>query len=352
VARSTAQRRPRSVQIRSEEEAWALLEQLATNDDFDANILPVIKQWAKVEYTFWIDGQNAVLTAPVMRAMLDLQDGINRAFIFINEGTTNLRSLSEEERKSYEAVFKIKRGSSKIDVDLQELCKEFGKQALEKMTGKQIATVIVAFALLFGGNSYWKAWLEHQKDLTVAEANNDQIKELLTAQKYADEADLKKFELMNATIQAALGNRALIEASDEGRKGALKAAARVDGMKVAGATISPEIAKPMARSARTTSEQDTVTNQYDVIRVDTEIDDGFRVRLRDTHTGEEFFASVRERMLSLKDRDLIQQGEWKKKPIEARLLVTRRRGEIVEARVAEVLRVVGLDGGHELAEND
>lgn len=334
--------------VESEDEAWRLLALFANGEDDQAPFLPKFGKWPKAEFTFWIDGGNAVLTAPVMEAMLEFQSSINRAFMLAAEGSTNLRGLSEEERSDFEALFKIKRGSSKVEVDLQELCKEFIKTAVGKLSGRQITVLILSFALLFGGEAYWKAWLEHQKDITVAETQNQQTKELLASQHFATEADLKKMQIMHDTVVAALGNRAIVEASNESRKSVLKAAARVRNTQVAGQTLPPEIAKPMARSARSVSELDSRTGEFDVLRVDTNVTDGFRVRLRDRSDGTEFFASVRDRLLSENDRSLIQRGEWEKKPIAAQVHITKRRGEIVAARIGMVSGVVG----DELADND
>ncbi len=336
-------RRPdfETLPVESEDEAWRLLALFAEGDDHQRPFIPKLGKWPRADFTFWIDGGNAVLTAPVMEAMLEFQSSINRAFMLAAEGSTNLRGLSEDERSSFEALFKIRRGSSKIEVDLQDLSKEFIKTAVGKLSGRQITVIILAFVLLFGGVAYWKAWLEHQKDITLAETQNQQTKELLASQKFASEIDLKKMEIMHDTVVAVLGSRAIVEASNDSRKSVLKAAARVRDTQVAGQSLPPEVAKPMARSARSVSELDSRTGEFDVLRVDTNVSDGFRVRLRDRSDGVEFFASVRDRLLSENDRKLIQRGEWEKKPIVAQVHITKRRGEIVAARIGDVSGVVG-----------
>lgn len=340
MAKRAARTLPR-VTIRTEDEAWELLERLTQPNSDLAAFLPVIKSWPTMEFAFSLDSRSLALTAPIMRAMLDYQSSINRAFLIVTEGTSNLRSLSEEERQQFEAIFKVKKGSTKLDINLQELCEKLGKEALGKLTGNQITIIVIAFALLWAGDSYWRAWLETHKDISVAESSNENTKQLLEAQKFASENDLKKFELMNKTILAAMGNHDFVKASDEGRQSVLKAASQVKGTRVAGVSIPPNVARPMVRNARTDAEETVVTREYDVVRVDTEVEDGFRVRLRDRTTNEEFFASVRDIMLSANDRTMIQNGEWSKKPIEARLIIVRRRGTIARATVAEVIRVVG-----------
>lgn len=331
------------LRINSEDEAWALLERLRSSDFQNSDILPVFGSWPKMEFSFWVGSKNIALTAPIMEAMLEYQKSINRAFLLVAEGTTNLRSLSEEERTAYEAIFVVKRGSTKFDIDLQELLKEFIQLSVGRLSAKQITIMILAFALLYAGGSYWKAWLETQKEITIAESNNAQTRQILDNQRFATEADLRKMELMNQAVMAAMGNRELIDASDEGRKGVLKAASKVQDSEIAGVRVPPEAARPMARKSRTSAEIETATDAFEVIRVDTDVPDGFRVRLKNVKNGEMFFASVRDRLISENDRKLIQRGEWEKKPIVARVRITRHRGEVAAARVDEVMNVLGED---------
>ena len=329
--------------INSEDDAWALLERIRSNDYRESDILPVFGSWAKMEFSFWIGSKKIALTAPIMEAMLEYQKSINRAFLLVAEGTSNLRSLSEEERVTYEAIFIVSHGSTKFDIDLQELLKEFVKLSVGRLSAKQITIVILAFSLLYAGNIYWRAWLETQKEITISETSSAQTRQILDNQRFATEADLRKMELMNQAVFAAMGNREMIDASDEGRKGILKAASKVQDSEIAGIHVPPEIARPMARKSRTSAEVATTTDAFEVIRVDTDVPDGFRVRLRNVESGEMFFASVRDRLLSENDRRLIQRGEWQKKAIIARVRITRHRGEVAAARVDEVINVVGDD---------
>lgn len=329
------------IRINSEEEAWQLLERIRANDFQNVELMPTFGSWAKMQFKFWVDSKNVALTAPVMEAMLEYQKSINRAFMLITEGTTNLRSLSEEERAAYEAIFIVRKGSTKLDIDLQELAKEFVKLAAGKLSGTHITIIALAFALLYAGNSYWKAWLETQKEITISETSSKQTKQILDNQRFAEEADLKKMELMGQAVQAAMGNRGIIDASNDARKSLVRAASKVNETEIAGKLLPPDIARPLARSSRTSADLEAITESFEVVRVDTDVHDGFRVRLRNTKTNELFFASVREVVSSENDRKLIQQGEWSKKPIVARIHLTRRRGQVASARIDEVIRVEG-----------
>jgi hypothetical protein len=331
------------IRIDSEEDAWNLLDRIRSSDFQNVELLPTFGSWATMEFKFWVGGKSVALTAPVMEAMLEYQKSINRAFMLVGEGTSNLRSLSEEERSTYEALFVIRKGSTKLDINLQELLKEFVKMSVGKLNGTNITIIIVAFALLYAGDSYWKAWLETQKEITISETSSSQTKQILDNQKFAEESDLKKMELMNQAVMAAMGNRGIIDASNDARKSVVRAASKVQDTEIAGKQLPPEVAKPLARSSRTSADLETLTDSFEIVRVDTDVPNGFRVRLKSTTTQESFFASVREVISSENDRKLIQRGEWERKSIIARIHLTRRRGEVASARIDEVLRVEGDD---------
>lgn len=328
------------VPISNEDEAWAFLELLhRTNFDEDT-LLPHITHWPRFHFKFWIEGSSLVLTPPVMQAMLDYQTSVNRAFMLVLENTTLLKGLSEEERQQFEIVFRVKKGSTDLSFNAQELIEKFMETAVGKLTGKQIAVIVIAFALLYTGYSCWSAYLEVQKEEAKAEASNKQMQDVLAAQRFASETDLKRMKMMADALASAHGNHALLEASEEGKKSVVKAASKVQDTEIGGKRLPPEVARRMSRAAPSAPVRKVVTAEYEVLRVDTDVPDGFRVRLQNTQSGQTVFASLRDAVVSENDRELIRRGEWEKKPIVATVQETWRRGNLASARVEQVLSVV------------
>ncbi|TCP93738.1 hypothetical protein C8J42_101189 [Sphingomonas sp. PP-CE-1A-559] len=328
------------VPIHNEDEAWALLEDLHSRDFSDDSRLPVITQWPRFHFKFWIAGSQLVLTQPVMQAMVDYQTSVNRAFMLLLENTPVLTGLSEEERKEFEVVFAVKRGSTDLSFNAQELIEKFMEKAVGKLSGKQITVMVIAFAVLFAGYSGWNTYLEHQNEVAKAETASQSMKDVLAAQKFADETDLKRMRILADALTAAHGSHALIEASDEGKKGIVRAAAKVQNTEIGGKMLPPEVARRMARAAPSAPVKKMVVAEYDVLRVDTDVPDGFRVRLKNTKTNQLVFASLRDALVSEEDRALIRRGEWEKKPIIAKVQETWRRGNLASARVEQVIDVV------------
>lgn len=326
----------RDIVIRSEDEAWDLLQRVEAGEFGDQAIVPRFDGWPATEITFWLGTEHETLTAPMMEALLDVQNGLYRSYMLIEEGTTNLRSLSNEQRRELEVRFQVGEGCTKLLPDLEGVAEKFAEAAVKHMSGTQITVVILVFILAVASHAYLRTWLENRTKKAEREASNDQVRQLLAAQKYASEADERKTELMMGAIERAMGTRALVDASDEGRQGLLRAASRVDSTEVADVEIAPAVAKRVARNARSETEYERIEGRYRVVRVDANPDDGYRVRLEDVDTEQTFFANVRDALASQQDKATIADAEWGKFPIFAQIETAKRRGEIVAATVIAV----------------
>lgn len=277
----------------------------------------------------------------MMEGLLDVQESIYRAFLLLEEDTSNLRHLSEYYREKFEVSFKINSGSTEADPDWPAVAKSFVETVSKKITGKQ-ATVIILIALLsFAGYSSWTAYLDHKAEIAQSETSNRQMADLLESQKKSDENDLKRMELLRDILAENDAAEAIVDASDDAKEGVIRSAKRVDSTEVAGVEISPEAARKMSRIPRAENKAESISGQFTILRNDTTLEEGFRVRLRNVETDEEFFATLRDRAVAPEDRDVIAAAEWNKEPIDAIIAVTRRRGVITKAQIISAQRVGG-----------
>lgn len=327
--------------IRSEIDAWDLL-RLVTSDDFeDKAVLPEFVGWPTLKIKYWRDGGQRKLTAPMMEGLLDIQEAIYRAFLLLEEDTSNLRHLSEYYREKHEIAFKINSGSTEADPNWPSVAKDFVATVSSKISGTQ-ATVIILVAMLgFGGYSAWSVYLDHKAEMAQQESSNKQVVDLLEANKLADEADLKRMEFFSQIIARYDTAEAISEASDDAKEGVIRSAKRVDSTEVAGIEIQPEAARRMSRIPKAESKAENISGDFVILRNDTTVDEGFRVRLRNLETEEEFFATLRDRTVAPEDRDIIAAAEWNKEPISAVVAITRRRGAIIRAQIVSAQRVGG-----------
>ena len=319
--------------IRSEEDAWALLELVSDESFEDKEVIPEFEGWPDLTFKYWRDGENRTLTAPMMEGLLDVQEAIYRAFLLVEQDTSNLRFLSDRQRETYELPFKIKSGSTEAKPDWNQIFKEFAQSAAKNMSGKQVTIVILAAVLTYGGSSAWAEYLDHKSQVAQAEASNRQVEQALEAYRASDEADLRRMELLRDIAASDRTTEALIETSEDAKDGIVRSAKRVDSTKVAGVEIPPGVAKRLARAPKAEIHNERTSSNFLILRNDATVDSGFRVRLRNLDTDEEFFATLRDRTIAPQDREIIQQAEWEKIPIRATVAIQRRRGEIVRAQI-------------------
>lgn len=330
-------------EIRSEEDAWDLLRRIDEGEFQDRAIIPKFIGWPKLEIKFWVDSDQRVLTGPMMEGLLSFQASINRAFLLIEEDTTNLRSLSEEDRKREEVRFKIKSGSTGVDPDLISVIKEFVKSAGANMSGREVTVAIIAVALLWASVAAWRAWLDYKAKTAQDDTSSANIKEILNASRVATEADVEKMALMTRAVESALNSRALIETGDEGKWGIIRAASKVDNTTVAGVEVPPETARRLVRNPRTNPSRQQLTSTFRVVRTDPEYPQGFRVKIRDEKTDEEFFAGLRDALISEEDRNIIMNAEWEHTSFHATIAILRHRGEVTSAEIVAVSRDDGSE---------
>lgn len=322
--------------IQTEEEAWSLIQSVLSGDFGDKPVIPTFDGWPSQEIIFWLDDEHEVLTAPMLEALLDYQAGIYRAFMLVVEDTTNLRKLSDEYRRKYEIRFQVGQGCTKLIPDFTSVLEKFATAAAGNMTGSQITIAILGVALMFFGNSAWKAWLDGRTKKAAEESKSDSTKEMLGALHFASEQDTVRTTLLIGALEKCFGNRALVDASEEGKHGVLRAAARMDSTEVADVEIEPNVARKIARNGRTEPEMDIEIGNFIVLRNDANPDTPFKVKVRNLSTDEEFSAGIRDALVAGNDRQVISEAEWTHSAFWARIEVLRRRGEISEATIVEV----------------
>jgi hypothetical protein len=307
-------------------------------------VLPEFVGWPDIKIKFWRDSEERVLTAPMMNGLLEVQESIYRAFMLIEEDTSSLRHLSDYYREKFELKFTINSGSTEAQPKWHEIAAQFVSSVSGKISGRQATLIILGAMLLYAGNDSWSDYLASKAEIAKNQTQNQQMISLLDSHKQATELQREQTALLRDVLEQTDRGRALLDAADEGKEGVLKTAKRVDATQIGGASIEPEAAKRMARVPRAPNFAENVTGVFEIQRNDTTLADGFRVRLRDLATEEEFFATLRDRLVAPQDRDLIARAEWEKRPIRATIAITRRRGEVVKAQIvsAEEYDTAGL----------
>jgi hypothetical protein len=161
------------ITITDEDAAWVYIKE-ALEGKYDSDVVELnFDKWPLFHINVKGDRYNSTMTTSLMRSLVDLQGHLNRVYAEVVYGKS-AKSLTTEERNALEIVFKIEEGSSNVVADLSGFFVELGKNAMEKMTGKQVVTVVLGVAALWGSASSYEAYLQGQQKSTEEE-NRHQI---------------------------------------------------------------------------------------------------------------------------------------------------------------------------------
>ena len=159
--------------VRSEEEAAQYFEQALAGVFDNRSVLIKFDGWPKLDIDIEGERYHSSLPTGVLKALIDYQAGINRAYASIAYGKT-AKSMTEEDRKEIELVFDVKEGSTDTETELWGALNSLGARAIERMTGKQLVTTILGAAFLASFTYASVHWMDTQAAIQ-ADANKQQM---------------------------------------------------------------------------------------------------------------------------------------------------------------------------------
>lgn len=320
-----------SIRIRSEDEAWEVLNGLVQGQ-IKIDSIDEIELGDWVKSTLYIPEQryDSALNAYMMRGWIDAQAAIYRSYALVKHGEANGRLLTDAEKEDLELIIKVKSGSSDQEAQLMDVIKEVLIGAVDKMDPTTLAIVIVSLALIWAGQSTMRNWLSNRKEERLAESNNKtMIKALETIQTVAA-GDKDKQAIIQKAIEQQPVLQALKAEADDAKQSLVRHASQTDAV-VNGISVPAGAASALTRSNRTSSEEARKDGVYYIRKVDSTVPDGFRVHVEEVNTAESFQASVQEVMSSIEDRQVIQDAEWNKVPVSLQINAKVKKGQVLEA---------------------
>lgn len=330
----------RKVSVESEAEAWRIIEALLEGREVEVKPRVAIAKWARFHAVFWLGDANGLITPSVMEGLLEVQKAIFRARGVLIEENDDLRTLSAEDRRAYEIKVRVKKGSTDVSFDINEIASQLGHDLIGKMTPEQVFIAVITLILVYGGVSFWRGWIEKRREEIRTKAESEKLQKVLDGQRYATDVDLKRFEMLAKLQEKLIEGASIIDATEAGRIGILKSAAVADRSNIGGVQLSPEEAKYLAKGAGHSEEKSRLEGEFRILRVDSSTEDGFKVLLHHIETGQEFWARLRDALLSETERKVVQEGEWKKRPIRAAVSITTKNHQIISAVIESAQSVI------------
>lgn len=190
-------------------------------DDFD------FRDWPQVHVHIPHPEVSSSITPPFMEAFLELQKQIYQLAAQASAGVADTSQLPEVIKAQLQISVLVTEGSSNLTVKLDEVLIKLGKQMVGKMTGKQLAIVLVCVAALVGSDWAFTAWLEQQKTIKIEELKSKDHVEALKALTLASSGQVEALKKITDILekQGEIGSRA-IDAVTATNDALLKAASK------------------------------------------------------------------------------------------------------------------------------
>ncbi|SDB03313.1 hypothetical protein SAMN05660653_00144 [Desulfonatronum thiosulfatophilum] len=322
---------PDQLIIRSEEDAYSVLQRHIDGSIDLEDVSIQFEGWPRLEVTLCGEKYRQSITPTMMKSFLEFQSEIYRSYSFIIYESYNIRLLSKEERDKLEIIVKVVGGSSIYDINFQEIIEKFLGKGIEKMDSKQITLIVITLAVLFFGNSAFRTYLDHRKNVRIAEVRSDEQREHLQALQFLSEQETERSRII-ASIAAENDQVRDIQHFAYDAHGALvKSIAPASNGKIQGIEIDPETAEILTANARKHAEETRLDGTYKILRVDTSDPTEFKVRIQDTTSGQLIDAILQDSILSPQNKPTLERAVWARTPVSLAINARSLQGEIRNA---------------------
>lgn len=305
-----------AITIRGESDVYDLLSQLMDNEIAPQNVKLEFDGWPNFKVKLVGEQFQSTITPTVMKAFLELQAGVYRAFATANYGSPNAAKLTKEERNMLEMVVEVEKGSSKFNVDFQEILQDACNLVVGKLDSKHILIALLSFSVLYFGDSMYKNYLEDRKEARQSEAKNEEQRALIEHLSFAQKQETERAQIIAELAAKNPRVHTIAELSKDTKAELLKRTSVADQISVQGIEMTGEEAEELAKNARQQAIEIRLDGKYRILNVDSSDPLEFKVKVRSLANGDEFTAIVQDETVDLAHKLALQKGEWQRKAVE------------------------------------
>lgn len=299
-----------NITIKSEADAFAAIQQYLDGGGFKGEVR--LAGWPKLKIRLVGDKFDATITPPVMKSFLELQNLVYKSYAIAQYDTDDTRRLSKEERDELEIQVKVEEGSSIFEVDFQGVLEKFAEKAVETMPPEVLAITIIGLGVLWVGKTSYSAYLDHRKEIRLAEVKSEEQREMLNTMQMNSKEETKRAELLTRLVVKQPSLEAVSRQAYDAKTEMLKGFSTADEATVSGITTSGEIASELIVNARRKAAERRLDGFYRVVRVDSSDPDEFKVKIRRNRTNVEFEAVLEDESLDAEKKEVLQYAEWER----------------------------------------
>jgi hypothetical protein len=305
---------PLNFSISSMDQAIEIFNLIAEQPDQEYGEVKIVPGWAVAKVYIPNTLISSSISPSMMTAFIAIQKDIFRLAAYAKIGLPESRRLDDVDRHELEILVKVSGGSSQQMAELARPLERLSKLMIGKLTGRQVAIVVLGLGILISGVWGFSAWLEQRKEVQLEEIKSQERLEALRAMKFANEQQRQMFDtvLQRLLSVGPIGERAnyFIESSFESL---LRSAENNEVSEINGRRITSVEANILRSPARNFAITRFVTEYMRVIDINTSAEVDAIVLMR-PDTGENFKIRLSETLFSGADRvklfDALESRAW------------------------------------------
>lgn len=300
--------------IRSEEDAYDLLKKLVDKSVNVNDQQLSFEGWPTLTLRLQGEGYQSTITPPVMKAFLELQQGIYRSYA-VAKYNTPYKRLTNEEKAALEIRVKVEPGSSMFSIDMQQLLERLCHELVGKMDQSTIIISVLGAGIIWAGQSMYKHYLDQRADVRKTEIKSEADRALLEQLKFGQEQETKRAEIMAAAFGQNARLQTIANISEDTKAVLIKRSSAADVIEIQGVELTGEVADELVKNARRKSEEIRLDGMYRILNVDSSNPEEFKVKVKCQASGDEFVAKVQDKTLEGRYLEALKDSEWKRKPV-------------------------------------
>ncbi|WP_408672932.1 hypothetical protein [Xenorhabdus koppenhoeferi] len=324
------------ITIESEEEILSYIEQYARGEIIPENI--TFGEWPNLTFKLTGEKFQGSITPSIMKGFIEVQSQINKAYSTFKYGDPEKR-LSAEEKEAIEIVIVVAAGSSMLGINLTGFLNTIGKAAIDKMTPQDIIITVLGIALVWGGVSIFKKYLDNRKEARSEEIKKESDKQFLDSIQFMSEQETKRMEIIQNIIEQKPIIKQQQEIAADSKAELLRSFSnsKAETVEFDDVVLDQELLKELSTNGRRKSIETRIDGIYRVEKVDSSDSDTFKVTVRDIDTDKLILCIVQDVFLDEKEnKEILQRAEWDRKPLHLSINAKMLDGEISSAIIIHV----------------
>ena len=311
--------------IKNEEDIYQVLQNYLNNQNYFHNVDVQVQSLPKLELRLAGDEFHSSITPTVMKAFIESQNGLNRAYAVARYGEANASLLTREEREDLEFVVKVEEGSSLFSIDASDTFIQLLERGITQMNSTQITLALLAISAMYFGTSAFKNYLAHRREQRAIEAKEAQDLALIEQLEFTSKQETERAKIMAQLAAREPVVKQIKALADESKTEVVKKLGQAETIYIGqDVEFSGEQAEELVKNARRSSIETRLDGVYRIMAVDSSHPDEFKVTVQAIGNGLRFTAVVQEDSVEQKYQRILQQNEWGKTPLFLQINAVQR----------------------------